>query len=397
MDIPRSIICIIPARQGSKRLPEKNIRIIGGKPLIAHSIEHAKASRYINSVIVSTDGEQIAAVSKKYGAEVILRPADLSHDTATSESALLHVLGELEKQKQAVPALVVFLQCTSPIREEGDIDRAIESFMAQSADSLLSACKNERYLWRPLDTGMASLNYDYRHRKRDQDHPTEYQENGSIYIFKPEILLQQNNRLGGKIAVFEMDYWSSFQIDSEPDFELCDWILSEKNKKQQLARLPVHPQLVISDFDGVMTDNKVVLSETGTESVVCNRSDGLGLQLFKTLKIPFVVLSTEANGVVKKRCEKLDIPCQHNIGNKAKALDELMKRYDVLPDNIIYIGNDVNDLECMRQVGCSIAVADAHPAILSIADIVLHKQGGQGAVREFCDLMLSKFGKSKKE
>ena len=132
-----SIITIIPARGGSKGVPRKNVRSLGDKPLIAHSILDAKEANLVDKVYVSTDDPEIAEVSSKYGAEIISRPSQIAGDTASSETALIHGLSEIE-QKGISPELIIFLQCTSPIRSGEDIDRAIEKLQAEKADSLLS-------------------------------------------------------------------------------------------------------------------------------------------------------------------------------------------------------------------------------------------------------------------
>lgn len=223
-----SILAIIPARAGSKGIPGKNIKPLAGKPLIAHSIEQARNSDLVTRIVVSTDGDQIAQVARDYGAEVITRPAEISGDTATSESALLHALYTLHETEAYDPDLIVFLQCTSPIRQPHDIDRAIQTLRDANADSLLSVVPSHRFLWGIREGTVKSLNYDFRSRPRRQDREPEYAENGSIYVLKPSILRQQQNRLGGKIALYVMDAWSAVDIDDPEDFELCEWILSKR-------------------------------------------------------------------------------------------------------------------------------------------------------------------------
>lgn len=223
-------VAIIPARGGSKRLPRKNLLPLAGKPLIVYTIEHAKSSQLVNRVIISTDDDEIASIAKQYNAEVVVRPPELSTDTSTSESALLHTLNLLEKEEQFFPDLVVFLQCTSPLRKHYDIDNAINKLKRESADSLFSACRFNKYIWEERNGCLLSVNYDYKHRWREQDFPIQYQENGSIYVFKPWVLKSLNNRLGGKIVVYEMDFWYSFQIDTLDELQLCEHILKMKVK-----------------------------------------------------------------------------------------------------------------------------------------------------------------------
>ena len=216
------ILAIIPARGGSKGVPGKNIAPLAGKPLLAHTVEQALAARLVKRVVVSTDDEAIATVARAYGAEVVARPAGISGDTATSESALLHVLDTLTGREGYAPDLVVFLQCTSPVRRPGDIDAAIQTLLDQQADSLLSVVPSHHWLWRVVDGQPDSYNFDYRRRPRRQERPAEYDENGSIYVFKPHILRQFDNRLGGRIALYEMDGWSMIDIDTPQDLALCE-------------------------------------------------------------------------------------------------------------------------------------------------------------------------------
>lgn len=381
-------MAIIPARGGSKGISRKNIKPLAGKPLIAHTVEHARSAKSISRVFVSTEDAEIASVSEAYGAEVVHRPLELASDTATSESALLHALNHIENGQGLGPDIIVFLQCTSPIRRPDDIDNAVEILINEEADSLLSVCRSHRFIWRNQENELQSLNYDYRNRRMRQDLAPEYAENGSFYIFRPWVLKELGNRLGGKIAFHEMNLWSSFEIDSLEDFELCEWIILREKRRKHISLLPSNIELVVFDFDGVFTDNRVILNENGLESVVCSRGDGSGISQLKQKGIPIIVLSAEENKVVGARCSKLGIECFQGIDEKLDALREVLSRKGIDTDNVIYVGNDTNDLKCIAAVGCGIAVADAHPQVLSVADIILESNGGHGAIRELCDLII---------
>jgi len=220
-------ITIIPARGGSKGVPRKNIRPLAGHPLIAHSIQDALDAKRVDQVYVSTDDEEIADISKQYGAKVIYRPAELANDIASSEAALIHAVSEIEKQEPVIDN-IVFLQCTSPIRTGEDIDRALEKLKAQQADSLLSVSPSHRFLWEEQAGEAYPINYDYRQRPRRQDMSPQYVENGSIYIFKPWVLKEQKNRLGGHVALFVMSEEAALEIDSLTDFRVIEAIVSEQ-------------------------------------------------------------------------------------------------------------------------------------------------------------------------
>jgi YrbI family 3-deoxy-D-manno-octulosonate 8-phosphate phosphatase len=383
------VTAIIPARGGSKRVPGKNLIHVGGKPLIAHTLRHALESDHVNSVYVSTDDSSIATFAESYGVEVVRRPAKLSDDTATSESALLHVLDHRKQCGLDDPDIVVFLQCTSPVRRADDINRAIEQFVREGADSMFSACRNTHCIWANRDGNLQSLTYDYTNRIRSQDFDVQYRENGSIFLTRPNVLRQHNNRLGGKISIYEMDFWSSFEIDSHADAELLDWIL--RRPEFCVARnLPEQISLVVFDFDGVMTDNAVWVSNAGDELVRCNRSDGLGIERIREAGVPMLVLSKEKNPVVAARCLKLGIEYYQGLDDKAACLMDYMRERAIAAENVVYLGNDINDAACFELVGFSIAVADAHPSILSAADLILSARGGHGAVRELCDRILAR-------
>ncbi len=148
-------------------------------------------------------------------------------------------------------------------------------------------------------------------------------------------------------------------------------------------------KLLVLDFDGVMTNNRVLVSEDGRESVFCNRGDGLGIEMLKEEGVEVVVISKETNRVVQTRCSKLKIECWQGIDEKYRLFLEEVKKRNLKSENVCFIGNDVTDLECIKKAGIGVAVADSHKAALKVADYVTKKKGGEGAVREIADLILS--------
>ena len=381
-------MAIIPARGGSKGIPRKNLREIAGKPLVAYSIEHALHTPGLARVVVSTDDEEIGAVARQYGAEVVWRPADISGDEASSEAALLHVLDTLREAEGYDPDLVVFLQPTSPLRQPGAIAQALETLHRQAADSLLSVCPMHGCLWRREAGGPVSFSYDHRHRPRRQDAPQDFVENGSIYVFKPWVLRQEGNRLGGKIALFPMPVLDSFQVDEPEDLDLMEQLLAVRPPASASLDLK-QIQLLVLDFDGVLTDNRVWVDQEGREAVSCHRGDGWGIARLKEAGVEVLVLSTEENPVVAARCAKLRIPCRQGCRDKLSVLRQIAHERMLEPEAVAFVGNDVNDLACLRWVGTPIVVADAEPAVKPAACLITRRRGGSGAVREVCDLILS--------
>lgn len=155
--------------------------------------------------------------------------------------------------------------------------------------------------------------------------------------------------------------------------------------RRTLAKL----HLVVFDFDGVMTDNRVLVMQDGTEGVLCNRSDGLGIGMLRDAGLALLILSKEENPVVSARARKLKIECMQGIDDKLTALKALLSQRGVDAGDVAYVGNDLNDLECMGHVGLPIAVSDAYPQVLRVARLVTMRPGGHGAVREVCDWILA--------
>lgn len=227
-----SVIAFIPARGGSKGVPKKNIKLLAGKPLIAWSIEQALASNLIDRVIVSTDCKEIAEVARQYGADVpFLRPVEISNDTATTESAMLHCCEHLERNGQ-LPDVFVLLQATSPLRSSGQIDKAISFLVENNYDSLLTVSKSHRFTWKNPEKPTAS--YDYMNRPRRQDikeEEQEYLETGSFYITKTKALMKYKNRLCGFVAMFETPEIESYEIDTHVDFVICEELIKSQSNK----------------------------------------------------------------------------------------------------------------------------------------------------------------------
>lgn len=223
-----TVVAVIPARGGSKGIPRKNVRLLAGKPLVVHTIEQAMQSSWVTETVVSTDDDEIASISEAAGATVIRRPSHISCDQASSESALIHAIQSLLFQGQTLPDLTVFLQCTSPLRRWNDIDLAVAKLIQDGADSLLSVSPSHRFLWTNEGGEVRPINYDFRMRPRRQDMTPQYVENGSIYVFNTQALLDSGNRLSGKVTLYSMDKEAAVDIDSILDMKVAEFILLER-------------------------------------------------------------------------------------------------------------------------------------------------------------------------
>lgn len=385
-----NILAIIPARGGSKGIPLKNIQPVGGVPLISRSIRIAKKSKYINEVYISTDSDRIAEVAHKEGAKVVVRPLEISGDTASSESALLYTLQQLQHSYD----YLVFLQCTSPFTTTEEIDLCIERIIETDADSCFATVSNHRFLWKYSQNNseiVAGVNHDGRNRVRRQDLSPEFMETGAIYVMKVVSFLKEKTRFCGKIVNcnFE-DEALAFEIDSLFDLAVARSI---DQTRQKMYTSFDNIKLIVFDFDGVFTDNKVYVDENGKETARCDRGDGIGISLLKRTGIPFFVLSTEQNPIVLKRAKKLGIIAYNGISNKLNFLNNYVKENNISLESVCYLGNDINDLECLQNVGLPVVPFDANEKVKNVAKVILCNKGGNGAVRELCEFFIKEINK----
>jgi len=405
----QEVLAIVLARGGSKGIPRKNIALLGGHPLIAYSIVSGLTAAAVTRLIVSTDDDEIASVSQTYGAEVpFRRPAKLATDDALDFPVIEHALRWLEKNEVYRPKLVVQLRPTTPFRPRGLVDDAVRLILSDKrADSVRGVTKpsqNPYKMWREdskrnLKPIIESKLVEPFNTPR-QKLPQTLWQTGHIDVIRYETIIKQRSLTGRRVKPIIVDSRYCVDIDQPRDLEYANWMLQRGDlaidlpktdgKPRRSRPLPAKIGLVVFDFDGVFTDNRVYVTDEGHESVACSRSDGMGIALLKQARIEAIVLSTETNPVVSVRCRKLGIPCQQSLTDKATAMRQLLAERRIDPANVLYMGNDVNDLACMELAGCSIAVSDAHPSVLAKADIVLKNSGGHGAVRELCDIVLRK-------
>jgi YrbI family 3-deoxy-D-manno-octulosonate 8-phosphate phosphatase len=391
------VLAIIPARGGSKGIPGKNFYPISGKPLISYAIEAALESRCVNRVIVSTDDKKITEVSSAYGAETVQRPVEISGDDHQSEEALLHVIDHLAVSEKYIPEWLIFIQCTSPLILSEDIDEAYKIASTGKYDSVFSAYE-EHFMgrWQYSKNSIVSpVNYKPDKRPMRQELPREFVENGAIYLMRIEHLKRTRTRFGEKCGISIMPLERSFQVDTLEDISLIEKIINgryhntdKNNVSDALLRQLAKLKLVIVDFDGTMTDNKVLVDQDGREQVVCNRSDGWGVRLLKNRGIKVVCLTSEQNSVVLRRCEKLEIECYNGVLEKGMKISEICERNGVVPEETAFIGNDINDIPALKMVGIPVAVQDAHRDAKMHSKIVLNRCGGEGVLQEFAELLI---------
>jgi YrbI family 3-deoxy-D-manno-octulosonate 8-phosphate phosphatase len=376
------VLAVIPARGGSAGVPLKNLEPVGGRPLVVRAVESCLASRLVSDVVVSSDHPSIQASARRAGARIINRPATISGDTATSESAVLHAMDELAAD--GMPAeIVILVQCTSPFIAPEDLDSAIAQVIADEADVVFSAVDNHAFLWRYGDDSLVGVNHDSSFRQRRQDREPEFRETGAFYVMRGEGLRKHGRRFFGRLAAQRVAERHAIEIDTPEDLRLAQLIASVIDGPP-----PVDVDAIVTDFDGVHTDDGVFVAQDGTEGVLVSREDGMGVSMARKAGIRLLILSTETNPVVSARAAKLKVPVLQGLGDKATALREWLDGEGLDPNRVAYLGNDVNDLGCLGLVGWPVAVANAHPDVQAAARMVLRRRGGAGAVRELCELVV---------
>ncbi|HKH08993.1 MAG TPA: acylneuraminate cytidylyltransferase [Agromyces sp.] len=410
-DAPAAVAtAVIPARGGSQGLPGKNLARVGGVPLVTRTVHAALAATRIGRVVVTTDDEAIAEAASAAGAEVVDRPTELAGSTASSESALLHAIEQLtDASDSGFPdldgqlAITVFIQATSPFIDPADLDAAIATVADGDRDVVFSASPTHVFLWRESESGgqggtAIGVNHDASHRQRRQERGPEYAETGAFYVFRTDAFRAAGHRFFGRVGVQPVHPDHALEIDDVADLERAraiapyvDGALAASGRG--LPADPRRPRIdvdaLVTDFDGVHTDDTVMVDQLGRESVRVSRSDGHGIARLRAAGVPVLILSAEENPVVGRRAEKLGVECMQGVAEKGAVLRDWAAARGIRLDRIAYLGNDRGDLPALELVGWPIAVPDASPEALAAARHVLSHPGGHGAVRELADLILA--------
>jgi len=401
------ILALIPARGGSKGIPRKNIRSFAGYPLIAWSIAAAKQSSLVTRIIVSTDDEEIAAVAREWGAETpFLRPAELAQDKTTDLPVFEHALKWLEDVEGYRPDILLQLRPTSPIRPRTMLDDAINILLdhddADCVRGVVPAAQNPFKMWRfngerkPLKSLLEVEGIAEPYNAPRQILPPTYWQTGHIDAIRVSTIADKHSLTGDVIYPLLIDPKYTVDIDTLPDWEKYEALvysgLEMVSPGKQRKPMPETVKLIICDFHGVITDNHVITDQDGKESVIASRSDSMHIKTLRQQGIELMILSSEPNPVVLARAKKMGIEAIHNLGmeNKGQAMREVLEQKNIKAEEVIYLGNDLNDLPCFEIAGWSVAVADAYPEVVRAADHVLTKNGGHGAVRELCEIVLKR-------
>jgi N-acylneuraminate cytidylyltransferase len=398
------VLAIIPARGGSKSIPRKNARLFAGQPLLAFSVAAAQQADAVTRTLISTDDAEMAKMARQFGAEApFLRPTEIAQDSTLDLPVFQHALQWLAKNEGYKPDIVVQLRPTSPLRPPGLVDEAVRLLLAHpKADSVrgvVPSGQNPHKMWTftaggPMLPLLKAKSVAEPYNAPRQKLPATYWQTGHIDAIRAATILKKDSMSGEEIWPLVIDSRYAVDIDTLNDWRRGEWLAT--SGELDLVWPGVRPRpypkqvkLLVMDFDGVLSDNRVWTDQDGKESVASNRSDSMGLDLLRKSGVQAYVLSREENPVVARRCEKLGIGYKQGVKEKGEALLQLLTELNVAAEHTIFVGNDTNDLPCFPLVGCAVAVADSHPDVLRQADQRLTRKGGHGAVRELCDLILA--------
>jgi YrbI family 3-deoxy-D-manno-octulosonate 8-phosphate phosphatase len=388
---PKNVVAVIPARGGSKGVPGKNLATVGGVPLVVRAVRACAGARRVSAVVVSTDDPSIAEVARTAGAEVVLRPAAIAGDTATSEAAVLHAMDAYEATSGTTTDVVLLVQCTSPFLTSDDVDSVAAAVIEDGADTALTVAPFHGFVWRedaqgPPPGGLG-VNHDKAGRPRRQDRPQDFLETGAAYAMRADGFRAARHRFFGRTGLVRTEAARVLEIDEPADLERARALAPLLDAGATTPRRD-DVDAVVLDFDGTQTDDRVLIDADGHESVTVHRGDGLGVAALRRAGVPVLILSTETNPVVAARARKLQVPVLHGIDRKDLALKQWCEEQGIAPERVLYAGNDVNDLPCFGLVGWPVAVAGAHDAVRVAARAVTTAHGGHGAVREIATWLL---------
>ncbi|MCM1495261.1 MAG: acylneuraminate cytidylyltransferase [Bacteroides sp.] len=391
-------VAFIPVRGGSKSIPLKNIKRLNGRPLVYWVIRAACECKYLEQVYVATDSEEIKQAVEGFQnsgesglfskVTVIGRSAESASDIASTEFAMLEFAEEYEFDT------ITLIQATSPLLSGMDLDRGFEAYGEEGVDSVLSVVPQKRFRWQWNSAGnVETINYDVYHRPRRQDFTGDLVENGAFYITSRENLLQSGNRLSGNIRAVEMSEDTFLEID-----EPSDWITIEALMKKKGIHAPLlglsEIRLFLTDCDGCLTDGGMYYSEQGDEMKKFNTRDGMGFQLLREQGILVGIVTSEDRALNQRRAEKLKLDIiEQGCSDKVEVIDKLCRKLQLDWKNVLYIGDDRNDLAVLKKAGISCCPADAIPEARELADYVTQARGGAGVIREIAELLLQNYNK----
>ncbi|RKM60402.1 acylneuraminate cytidylyltransferase [Butyrivibrio sp. CB08] len=382
-------VALIPVRGGSKSIPLKNIKNICGKPLVYWTARAACECQYINEVYIATDSIDIKRAVESFcesekelfqKLKVVDRDPENATDSASTESVMLEFSSGRDFDN------IVLIQATSPLLTCEDLDGGFKLYDEARTDSVLSVVRQKRFLWQEDQNGFANpSNYDVFNRPRRQDFDGYLMENGAFYITSKQLLEKTKNRIAGNIRAYEMPEDSALEIDEPDDFLIIEKLLQKRLCGQTDARNK-NIKMVVTDCDGCLTDGGMYYSENGDELKKFNTKDGMALARLKERGVVTGIITGELRKLNERRAAKLHMDfLEGGVADKASVLKEVCSRYGIALDEVLYIGDDLNDVAASKLAGVSACPKDADKSVKKVVDYISCYCGGHGAVRDIID------------
>lgn len=382
------VIAFVPVRGGSKSIPFKNIKALKGMPLVYWPLKALEDTPCISEIVVATDSPEIENIVKSFSfkrVNIFRRSAENASDEASTESVMLEYIRK--DPRLNLNDIFMLVQATSPLTRSKHFSEGLMKYCEDEIDSLLSCVRSYRFFWN--DNGTPQ-NYDFLNRPRRQEFKGVFMENGAFYINTVENIIKSENRLSGKIGIYEMPEYTAFEID-EPD----DWIIMEKLMEKYIGsdlEEAKKIKILLTDVDGVLTDSGMYYSEKGDELKKFNTRDGMAFELLHKQGIKTGIITSEETVIVKNRSIKLKVDYLSQgkrHGGKLEAAKFICKKEGITLNEVAYIGDDINCFELLSAVGIAACPSDSSLEIKRIPNIkILSKKGGEGVVREFVETVI---------
>ena len=383
-------VVLIPVRGGSKSIPLKNIKSLCGKPLVYWTAKAACEANGVDRVFIATDSDVIRKAIESFcetekevfkKISVIDRAAENAEDTSSTESIMLEFAEKYDFED------IVLVQATSPLLRGCDIDGGLSVYRTPDTDSVISLVNQKRFLWSIDGDKVSADNYDIFKRPRRQDFDGFLMENGAFYITSKKALLQSKNRISGNVRAYIMPEDTAIEIDEADDFSLTEVLMKKRLGFKNISNT-LRIKMVVMDCDGCLTDGGMYYSESGDELKKFNTKDGVAITRIHDKGVITGIITGEDRLINQRRADKLQMDyIRQGVKDKLSELKVLCDEYNILPKEVLYIGDDINDIAAMEYAGVSACPNDAVEKVRKIADYISAKNGGEGAVRDILEEM----------
>jgi len=402
------VLAIIPARGGSKGLPRKNLRPLGGHPLVAWAVAAGLQAKCVSRTVCSTDDPEIAEAARKYGAEVpFLRPPELAQDLTLDLPVFQHALDWFDRHEAWRPDTVVQLRPTSPLRLPGMVDEGIRMLandpQATAVRAVCPAPCNPHKMWRLAQDAGATLPYmrnlldvpgiEEPYNAPRQALPPVWWQIGTVDVVRAEVI-RSGSMTGPRILPLKVDAKIAIDIDGEESLHLAELLQAKTDCVRPRPALSWdRVRLLVLDVDGTLTPGTIYYGPEGEELKRFHTHDGKGLAMVREAGVEVAIVTQESTPFTAARAKKLGINEVHiGINDKLALVREICRQHGLTLPEVAYVGDDLGDLPAMTAIaeagGISCAVADARPEVRNAAVFISSHRGGEGAVRDVCDLIV---------